>query len=67
MIEFKTIGYFGGIRGETEFADILDKHISKLKADGWSVLLENDKYDEEQSELLKKPTFENRILLIKIT
>jgi len=66
MIEFKTIGYFSGSGGETEFAGMLDNHIRKLKADGWSILLEHDKYHEEQSELLKRPTFENRMLFMKI-
>jgi hypothetical protein len=66
MIDFKTIAYFGGTLGETEFATMLDDYIRKLKRDGWSVLLEHERYNEEQSELLKKPTFENRMLFMKI-
>ena len=67
MIDFKTIVYLSGSRGETNFAGMLDLYISQLKADGWNILLEHDKYLEERSEEDKKPTFENYMMFMKIT
>jgi hypothetical protein len=67
MIDFKTIVYLTGARGETNFAYMLDLYIAKLKADGWNILLEYDRYLEERSEEDKTPTFENYMMLMKIT
>jgi len=67
MIDFRTIAFFSGSKGETEFAELLDGYIRDKKLNGWNILFENDKYDEEQTKLKDKPIFENRIILMKIT
>jgi hypothetical protein len=67
MIDFKTMVYLSGARRETEFSGMIDLYIVKLKADGRNILLEHDRYLEERSKENKKPTFENYMMLMKIT
>ena len=65
MQEIKTLKFFTGIEGQTDYQGMINECLAEYVRQGWQHLFKSNWYDEAESELRKTPIIQHVVSLVR--